>query len=114
MTDLPVSLSYLLAVDLFALTALAMAAAATPAASPRLRRRLLWATFGLSLARSFSLLLFLRAPDLYARWGGSLEISSVVLVGWALKVGWGLYEGVLPLRTIRVGAARCRPEEGMI
>lgn len=77
-------LSYLLALDIFAITVLIMAVGPTQETVRGVRKRLLRALFALVTARSIYLLAFLWFGTLSDPFAGSLEVLSMVCIIWAL------------------------------
>lgn len=89
--------SYFLALDVFALTALAMAATATPGRTKSERNHYLLALFALVIIRSLALIAHLRFADGSFEFSGEFELLSIYFVIWALRKPSSSYSRALRL-----------------
>lgn len=89
--------SYHLALDIFALTALAMAATATPGRTKTERSHYLLALITLVLVRSLALIMNLTLTDIPAQTMGAVELLSIYCVVWMLRKPSASYSNALRL-----------------
>lgn len=89
--------SYHLALDIFALTALAMAAKATPGRTQTERNHYLLALITLVLVRSLALIMHLTLATVQAQAVGVVEMLSIYCVVWMLRKPSASYSNVLRL-----------------